>query len=577
VRGYRQRSVGFLLRGCLAFVAGHASAGDLTLEIRHLWHGKPFRLAEDWLTGEAGGALSLTRLTYLLSAVQLEGADGSRLGRNDWYGLVNAEEGASLVRIGGVPGGKFSALDFSIGLDGKTNTSDPNQYPPDHPLNPVRNHLHWDWQSGYIFLAVEGVWRAVEGEESGFSYHLGNAPHLMRISLPVALDLSDDTVLTLDFHLDQVLEGIALGEETSTHGREGDPLAMNLKGRVEKAFEIRAVRHDVIPIEALPENRVPGIGTPYRFRLKAGFPLPPLPLDYPLTEERVELGRRLFNDKALSRDDTISCASCHAAGQAFTDARRFSVGIDGQVGRRQAMPLVNLAWKSRFFWDGRASSLREQALIPIQDATEMHESLENVCEKLAADSLYSQQFAAAFGVSGITSEHIGIAIEQYLITLTSLDSKFDQARRGETQMTEEEARGFELFVTEYDPRRQEFGADCFHCHGGAFFTDHRFHNNGLDSDFRDRGLEAVTAKESDRGKFATPSLRNVALTAPYMHDGRFATLEEAVDHYTSGLQRSATLDPNLGKHGGAGIPLSAPDKAALLAFLRTLSDPQFSE
>ena len=168
---------------------------------------------------------------------------------------------------------------------------------------------------------------------------------------------------------------------------------------------------------------------------------------------------------------------------------------------------------------------------------------------------YPALFTAAFGSPEITPEKIGLALESFVLTLTSFDSKFDRAFRGEAQLTDAEKRGFELFMTEYDPRREQYGADCFHCHGGALFQSQTFANIGLDAKFTDRGRAKITGKMSDEGKFSTPSLRNIALTAPYMHDGRFATLEEVVTHYSSGVQRSATLDPNLAKHPDGGLHL----------------------
>ena len=185
-------------------------------------------------------------------------------------------------------------------------------------------------------------------------------------------------------------------------------------------------------------------------------------------------------------------------------------------------------------------------------------------------------FTAAFGSSEITAEKIALALENYLLTLTSFDSKFDRMLRGEAKFTAQEQRGFELFSTEYDPRRGQFGADCFHCHGGPLFQSQAFANNGSDGAFVDVGREKITGKISDKGKFSTPSLRNVALTAPYMHDGRFRTLESVVEHYSTGVPRSPTLDPNLAKHPDGGVPLSATDKSALVAFLKTLTDEKFA-
>lgn len=337
--------------------------------------------------------------------------------------------------------------------------------------------------------------------------------------------------------------------------------------------------------------------TPYRFTFGAQFPVPALPGDNPLTVEGVELGRALFHDPLLSINGRQSCASCHQADAAFVDAgKALSSGAEGQLGTRNAMPLFNLAWKHSFFWDGRARTLREQVLMPIQNPVEMHESLTNVVRKLkeTASSSFSNEiaqsrtspddcasnypslFESAFGSPEITADRVARALEQFLLTIVSCDSKFDRALQGREQFTEEEKRGFELFATEYDPRRGLYGADCFHCHGGPFFTSHGFANNGLDAMPCDPGLGEVTGREFDQGRFAAPSLRNVELTAPYMHDGRFATLEEVMEHYSSGVKRSPSLDPNLAKHPTRGIQLSEADKRALVAFLKALTDEKFT-
>lgn len=205
----------------------------------------------------------------------------------------------------------------------------------------------------------------------------------------------------------------------------------------------------------------------------------------------------------------------------------------------------------------------------------MNETLERVAEKLTADRDYPARFKAAFGTTAVTSERIALALEQFLLTLVSQESKFDQAARKLTQLTPQEQRGLQLFVTEHDPARGLRGADCFHCHGGNLFSNHQFMTNGLPERAGDLGRMEITKSAADRGKFKVPSLRNVALTAPYMHDGRFATLEEVVEHYNGSLHRSPTLDPNLAKHPESGLGLSAEDKAALVAFLKTLTDEPF--
>ena len=444
------------------------------------------------------------------------------------------------------------------------------------------------------------------GAPSGFSFHFANDTNRTRISLAGTLDLTRDARLELDFDLAPLLNAprpISFAKDgSSTHSREGDPIAAALQANLPGAFRVRrvsAIAAAPVKVAELKPLYLPEKFTPYRFTMSAVFPIPDLPRDNPLIEERVALGEKLFHEPLLSKDNAISCASCHDRRAAFTDPRRYSVGVRQQLGTRNAMPLFNLAWRNSFFWDGRAPTLRAQALMPIQDHTEMDESLSNVVAKLSKaesgkqkmEMGYADGFNAAFGLPEITPEKIGLALEFFVLTLTSFDSKFDRAFRGEATLTDTEKRGFELFMTEYDPRREQYGADCFHCHGGALFQSQTFANNGLDPDLAltklfdvrakvssgefDSGRHRVTGRDADRGKFSTPSLRNIALTAPYMHDGRFATLEEAVAHYSSGVRRSATLDPNLAKHPDGGLHLSAEDQRALVAFLSTLTDEKF--
>ncbi|MEM9016917.1 MAG: MbnP family protein [Verrucomicrobiota bacterium] len=555
-------------------------ASKLTLEIRHCWNGVPVSVPSSDLELLPSEQIELTRLSYLLSFPRLQSENGEWFGKKDWVAYVDAEAGNNQFVLSGAPRGSFTGLKFFIGLESELDQSDPNQYPPRHPLNPVRNNLHWSWQGTYIYLALEGrLHQELEEKPLGFAYHLGNPSSLMEVTLPLEIDTSRNAVVVLDFHLEKIFLGespIDIPSHTSTHGREGDDTALALVSNMERALTVREVRYEEPAIAEKKEDTDAGsfIGTPYEFTLPRNFPVPPLPEDVPLTEERVALGKKLFHDPILSKAGTISCATCHRQESALSDPRRFSLGDEGQVGTRQSMPLFNLAWKSSFFWDGRASSLREQVLVPIEDPVEMHNSLGHVVDELAQKEDYRKLFEAAFGDSEVSESRLGLAIEQFLLTLTSFDSRFDRASRGEAALTDEEKRGFELFFTEFDPRRNQFGADCFHCHGGALFTNHGFHNNGLPP-FEDLGLEITTGEERDRYKFSTPSLRNIALTAPYMHDGRFDSLEEVVAHYAGGIAETETLDPNLSKHGTRGVPLSEEDQAALVAFLRTLSDPQF--
>jgi cytochrome c peroxidase len=308
----------------------------------------------------------------------------------------------------------------------------------------------------------------------------------------------------------------------------------------------------------------------------SNFPPPAIPSDNALTREGVLLGRMLFYDKQLSKNNTQSCASCHNQQNGFSDTAKFSIGIHGLPGKRHAMSVVNLAWNSNhFFWDGRANLLRDQALMPIEDALEMDESLPNVVAKLQATNNYPTQFQKAFGTTTITPLLISKAMEQFMNSIVSNNSKFDDYKAGITTLTAEEERGRFLFFTEYNPSfPAASGADCQHCHGGANFENDKYMNNGLDTDagITDIGREKATGLPTDKAKFKVPSLRNVALTFPYMHDGRFKTLEEVIGHYNA-VTNSATLDGSfLQQLPNGGLQLSAFDKKALVAFLKTLTD-----
>ena len=307
-----------------------------------------------------------------------------------------------------------------------------------------------------------------------------------------------------------------------------------------------------------------------------GLPQPLIPDDNALTNAGVQLGRMLFYEKRLSGNGTMSCGSCHHQAFAFTDTSKFSIGIDGLPGKRQAMVAFNTLWHSNeFFWDGRAHLLREQSLMPIQDTLEMHETLDNVVAKLSVDQDYVDQFIRAFGTDAITPERIALALEQFMHSIVSYNSKYDQFLAGQAELTPSEERGRELFFTEYNPFFPELsGADCGHCHSGSNFENDRYMNNGLDTDgsMLDIGREAVTGNPGDRGKFKVTTLRNIEHTYPYMHDGRFATLEEVIDHYNEGIQPSATLEPELENTRATGLFLTETDKADLIAFLKTLTD-----
>ncbi len=566
---FRQLPFFFLLPPFIFLVSATAwsqDARDLRLEVEFVRGDRP-------LTSEIRGGVAISRADVILSQVSFQKSDGTWLPNADWNGFFSAAGRGLSPPLRGLPGEPMQAVRFRLGPPPKLNHADPASFGADDPLNPALNNMHWEWQTGFIFLALEGRLAREGQEDRGFSYHIGNDPQHLEITVPIELP-ADHQTLRLALDLDKVLAFDLADAKPSTHSREGDALAGEIAVHAAGAFHFLATRREMSQENtAAPAVNAPPGTTPYRLEISPRFPKVTLPADNPLTREGIALGKALFSDPALSRDGSVSCASCHQAELAFSDPKPLSTGIGGRLSARHSMPLFNLAWHRSFFWDGRSPTLREQIRVPIEHPDEMGHDLGELVTAL--EKTYAEAFAKAFGSPGVTEERLGLALEQFLLSLLSQDSRFDRALRGETQFSEEEKRGFQLFITENDPARGLHGADCFHCHGGALFTNHDFHNNGLDSDFsKDAGLAGITENEADLGKFKTPSLRNVALTAPYMHDGRFATLAEVIEHYDSGIHPSPTLDPNLSKHDGLG--LSEQDKHDLLAFLHALTDTRFS-
>ncbi len=336
-------------------------------------------------------------------------------------------------------------------------------------------------------------------------------------------------------------------------------------------------------VNELPDT--PFETTPYSIEIPGGLFKASFPPDNRPTEEGVYLGRMLFYDPILSADSTQSCASCHNQEFAFTDnEKQFSEGIRGLEGKRNSMPIFNLMWHmDGFFWDGRAELLRHQSLLPIQDPLEMDETLGNMLVKLNASDMYKEHFKKAFNIDEIDEEHVSMALEQFMMIIISGDSKFDRVNAGLETLTGQEEVGRIVFGEEAIPLKlepdpdnpQNFGADCFHCHGNPLFMRREFGNNGLDSVLTDKGLGDVTGLATDDGKFKTPSLRNIEKTAPYMHDGRFNTLEEVVEFYLNGAHaNSPNIDPNMHALQDS-VYLSPEHKAALIAFLKTLTDDNY--
>lgn len=283
----------------------------------------------------------------------------------------------------------------------------------------------------------------------------------------------------------------------------------------------------------------------------------------PLTSEKIELGRVLFYDPILSRNNTISCTSCHSQYNAFTHVdHALSHGIEDRIGTRNSPSLMNLAWQSSFMWDGAINHLDMQSLFPITHPKEMDENIENVVAKLQQSTIYRGLFYNAFGDSIVTGERTLKSISQFVLTLVSANSKYDSVMRKQTVFTPQQKNGYKLFKQ-----------NCSSCHTEPLFTNYAFENNGLpiDTTLHDLGRMNVTKNPLDSLKFKVPTLRNIEFTYPYMHDGRFKRLSEVLNHYTSGIQSANTLSKKLRKP----ILLSSNEKVDLISFLLTLTDKEF--
>lgn len=304
--------------------------------------------------------------------------------------------------------------------------------------------------------------------------------------------------------------------------------------------------------------------TPIYFEVPKGFPKPIYDFkNNPLTEEGFQLGRKLFYDPILSKDSTISCASCHLQQTGFTHVDHdLSHGINGKIGTRNSLTLQNLAWNKNFMWDGGVNHLDVQVIAPITSEVEMNENLENVVNKLNQNLEYKELFKKAFRTKNVTGQLTLKAISQFLVSLITSNSKYDKVIRKEDKFTEIEQKGYDLFKIK-----------CASCHAEPLLTSNRFENNGLSIDvtLNDFGRMKITQNPQDSLKFKVPTLRNIEFTFPYMHDGRFKTLSEVIKHYNLGIQKSKTLSKELQKP----MNLSNNQRIELVAFLKTLTDKEF--
>lgn len=288
----------------------------------------------------------------------------------------------------------------------------------------------------------------------------------------------------------------------------------------------------------------------------------------PLTKDGFELGRMLFYDPVFSRDSTVSCSTCHLQAVAFSDpVHKISVGIDERIGTRNAPPIFNLGFKNSFFWDGGVNHIDFIPVNAITNPNELGEDLEHLVEKLKRHFSYPEKFKKAFNKDEITSQQVLFALSQFTVSMVSANSRYDQYALGDkSALSAQEIRGLQLAENK-----------CGGCHKPPLFTNDGFANNGIDNTFKDKGRAIITQWENDLGKFRVPSLRNVELTGPYMHDGRFKTLELVLTHYQQNVKDSPSLDPLLKQDEVLGIALTDEEKADIIVFLKALTDKSFTQ
>lgn len=319
-----------------------------------------------------------------------------------------------------------------------------------------------------------------------------------------------------------------------------------------------------------------GYPTRYVFNIPSFTPAPYEPADNLTTVEGVELGKKLFFDTDFSKNKTVSCSSCHNPNISFSDTTAYSKGWNGVYTERNSMPLINLAWKQKYFWDGRVNSLEELVLIPIQHKDEMGMDLVELENRVKANPAYPAMFTKAFGAEGVSKNTIAKALAQYLRSITSFENGLDTLY-GYYVKQGQNVDGDHAKRLGYTPKVIAALALCERCHSTITYGGIKVTNNGLEADYKDKGLAKTTGKTSDNGMFMAPTLRNVAITPPYMHDGRFKNLSQVIDHYNSGIVMNPNLDTLLIKNGQPlRLGLDSTEKKQLLEFLtKYMTDKQF--
>ncbi|MCK6554726.1 hypothetical protein L6Q96_09130 [Candidatus Binatia bacterium] len=500
-------------------------------------------------TNAAGNRYGVMRLQYFVSdfVLEREGMDPVRL---DDIHYVDLAEPATLQYTPStpIPPGSYTGVSFVFGIPRAKNVSNAFVRPPE-------SLMEWPdmMGGGYHYMKLEGRFVDRQQQIANYKLHTGM---LMGMDYSVPVALPD---LAIDVDDDEVEVEIAMDIAEWLQDPNVYDFNDYMPGMMGNAPAQRTAQQNGWNVFALgyvgpPEQRPPAVvPEPYVIELPANVPIPMIvPADNPTTVEGVALGRRLYYDSRLDGIGNRACATCHLQQTAFTSNR--TTGI---------LAHINLAFADAFLWDGKVQGTLEEVM-----RFEVEEFFEADMSRVAADPVYLDMFTRAFGPGPITTRKAAYALAQFQRTLVSFDSKLDRYLRGEESLTDAERRGAMLFYSET--------GDCFHCHGTTLFTDNRFHNTGLDTEPPRKGLADITGDAADNGKFKTPTLRNIALTAPYMHDDRYATLAEVIDFYSEGLQYSATVDPLMKNVAQGGVRLTTEEKADLLAFLLTLTDLSFT-
>lgn len=495
-------------------------------------------------TTPLGTTFGVARLTYFVSNLRLKQANGDRLALGG-VAYVDVKDPSTLQMQVSLPlHATGNTLMFTVGMGPQDNTSGRFELPP-------QSLMEWPQTmgGGYHHMKLEGRYRDAAGQAINYTVHTGplnGSDYSVTAEVPLNdLVLDDGAEVELVMDVTRWFEAYDLNAYGA--GVMNIPAAQALlQTNGARAFSVGYTG----PLRHTEPTAPPQAVT---LDYPAGVPIPMVvPLDNPTTAQGVALGRRLYYDPQLDGVASRACADCHHQGGAFSSTNGTGV-----------LPHINLGFNTSFLWDGLVSSGLEDAMV-----FEVEEFFATSVDRLGQDAVYPPMFEAAFGPGSITTQKAAYALAQFQRTLLSFNSRYDQHLRGEVELNASERRGMEVFFTE--------AGDCFHCHGTLLFTDNLFHNTGLDMVSEREGLMAVTHDAADRGRFKTPTLRNIALTAPYMHDDRYGSLGQVINFYSEGLHNAPGIDPLMKRAATGGIQLTPLQKADLLAFLQTLSDTTFT-